>query len=184
MTKDRTNVRIYGDLASGVWVAPKGTTGPVDLTAPAVAYKELGWLSDAGVDLDRAANSNDFFAWQGGTRLRTKITSVGDTFHVQCLEENLVTTGLYYKGQAWTVTGTAPNKIATLSVTNQTVGDERAWVADFIDAGVTKRIIVPSGEVTDRATMGHNNAGTTIYDLTVTIYGDYTVITNVASIAV
>jgi hypothetical protein len=47
-----------------------------------------------------------------------------------------------------------------------------------------QRIIVPSGEVTDRATMGHNNAGTTIYDLTVTIYGDYTVITNVASIAV
>lgn len=178
MTKNRENIRIYGDDASGVWVADKGTTGPVDLAAPAAGFSEVGWISDAGVDLDRSQDTNNFNAWQGGTLVRTKVTNVVDTLHFVALEENLITTGLYYKGQAPTVTGTAPDQVATITVTNQSKSDERAWVVDFWDGDVQKRLVIPSGEVTDRATIGHSNADMTMYDMTLTIYGTYELLSN------
>jgi hypothetical protein len=182
MTKTAANTHFYGDLASGVWVAPLGTTGPTDIaTALNAAFKEVGWLGDAGVDLDRNADSADLNAWQGGTRLKTKITTVVDTFHFIALEENLVTMGLYYKNVTPTVV-TGPPKVATYTISNQTVTDERAFVVDLVDGTVTKRYVIPDGEVTDRAPIGHSNGGSTVYDMTVTIYGTYQIITNAVAI--
>ena len=177
MAKDRTLVRIYGDDASGVWVAPKGTTGPTTLTAPGVGYVEAGWLSEDGVDLDRSEDVSEFKAWQGGTTLRKKVTSVEDSFKFTCLEENAVTLGLYYKG----VTKTTATGVDTFAITNQAVSDERAWVVDFVDGTVTKRLVVPSGEVTGRATVSHKNADMTMYEFTVTIYGAYSILKTAAA---
>ena len=39
MAKDRDNVRIYGDDAGGVWVAPKGTTGPNGSSQITIDYR-------------------------------------------------------------------------------------------------------------------------------------------------
>lgn len=176
MAKDRDNVRIYGDDASGVWVAPKGTTGPVGLAAPGVGFVEVGWLGEDGVDFERSEDVSDFKAFQGGTSLRKKVTSVDDTFKFVALEETATTLGLYYKG----VTGTAGTGIETYEITDQAVSDERAWVVDLVDGAETKRYIVPSGEVTGRATVGHKNSDLTMYEFTVTIYGDYSIIKSAA----
>lgn len=178
MVKNRENIRIYGDDESAVHVAPKGTTGPTGLAAPGVGFEELGWLSEDGVDLDRNEDVQEFKGWQGGKLLRKKITSVDDTFKFQCLEETALSLGLYYKGQAPAVTGVGAAAVATITVTNQAVSDERAWVVDAFDGGVQKRYIISSGEVTSRATVGHKNSDMTIYEYTVTIYGDYTLLTN------
>ena len=172
MAKDRDNVRIYGDDASGVWVADKGTTGPVGLAAPGVGFTEVGWLGEDGIDFDRNEEVSEFKAFQGGTMLRKKVTSVDDTFKFIALEETALTLGLYYKG----VTATAGTGIETYEISNQAVSDERAFVVDLVDGAVTKRYVIPSGEVTGRATVGHKNTDLTMYEFTVTIYGDYTVI--------
>ena len=176
MAKDRTKARIYGDLSSGVWVAPKGTTGPTTLAAPPVGFVEVGWLGDDGVDLDRNEDSSEFKAWQGGTTLRKKTTSVEDSFKFVCNEENATVLGLYYKG----VTKTTATGVDTYAVSNQSKSDERAWVVDFVDDTVTKRLVVPSGEVTGRATISHKNSDMTMYEFTVTIYGDYTILKTAA----
>lgn len=176
MAKDRTNVRIYGDDASGVWVAPKGSTGPTTLTAPTTPFVELGWLSEDGVDLDRSEDVSEFKAWQGGTTLRKKVTSVEDTFKFVCLEENAATLGLYYKG----VTATTATGVDTYAIANQAVSDERAWVVDFYDGTVQKRLVVPSGEVTGRTTVSHKNSDMTMLEFTVTIYGSYSVLKTAA----
>lgn len=174
MAKDRNNIRIYGDDTTAVYTAPKGTTGPTGLAAPSATFKEVGWLGEDGVDLERNEDVAEFKGYQGGTLVRKKTTSVVDTFHFVCLEETALTLGLYYKGQAPVVaTG-----VGTLTVTNQSVSDERAWVVDLIDGSVTKRYVVPSGEVTDRATISHKNSDLTMYDFTVTIYGAYTILSN------
>jgi hypothetical protein len=177
MAKDRDNVRIYGDDASGVWVAPKGTTGPTTLAALTSPHEEAGWLGEDGVDLDRSEDVAEFKGWQGGATLRKKVTSVEDTFKFVALEETAVTLGLYYKGAApTTATG-----VDTYSITNQAVSDERAWVVDFYDGAVQKRLVVPSGEVTGRATVSHKNSDLTMYEFTVTIYGDYTILKTAAA---
>ena len=182
MAKVRDNIRIYGDDEGAVFVADKGTTGPTDLTAPGVGFEELGWLSEDGVDLDRNEDVQEFKGWQGGKLLRKKITSVDDTFKFQCLEETAAVLGLYYKGQVPTVTGTGAAAVAKITVTNQAVSDERAWVVDAFDGEVQKRYVVPSGEVTARATISHKNSDMTIYEFTVTVYGDYDLYTNAPAV--
>jgi len=177
MAKDLANVRIYGDESSGVHVAAKGTTAPVDLATP-TGFTEVGWLSEDGVDLDRNEDSATFNAWQGGKVVRKKTTSVDDTFKFQALEENATTVGLFYKGQAPVVTG----GVAKITVTNQILSDERAWVVDFVDGAVTKRLVIPNGEVTGRASVPHKNTDMSIYEFTVTIYGDYFIYSNAPSL--
>ena len=177
MAKDRTNIRIYGDDASGVWVAPKGTTGPTTLAAPGVGFVELGWLSEDGIDLARDANKVEFNAFQGGTVVRTKKTSVKDTFKFVCLEETAVTMGLAYAG----VTATTATGVDTFAITNQTASDERAWVADLVDGTITKRIVAPSGEAELTGTIAHKNSDMTMLEFTVTILGDYEILKTAAA---
>ena len=176
MAKDRDNIRIYGDDASGVWVAPKGTTGPTTLAAPGVGFVEVGWTSEDGVDVAREANVVDFNGWQGGAIVRTKKTSVKDTFKFVCLEETAVTMGLAYAG----VTPTTASSVDTFAITNQTASDERAWVADMVDGLITKRYVVPSGEAQLTGTISHKNSDMTMYEFTVTIYGDYDILKTAA----
>lgn len=172
MAKDRDNIRIYGDDDTGVWVADKGTTGPTTLAAPSGSYDEVGWLGEDGIDLDRAEEVSEFKALQGGTLVRKKVTSVDDTFKFIALEETATTLGLYYKG----VAATTASGVDTMVISNQAVSDERAWVVDFVDGTITKRLVVPSGEVTGRATISHKNSDLTMYEFTVTIYGEYSVL--------
>lgn len=172
MAKDRANVRIYGDDAGGVWTAPKGTTGPTTLAAPSGTFIEAGWLGEDGIDLDRDEQVTDFNAWQGGTLMRRKVTSVIDTFKFVALEETAHVLGLYYKG----VEPTTASSVDTFAITNQAVSDERAWVVDMVDDDIVKRYVIPSGEVTGRATVPHKNSDLTLYELTVTIYGDYSIL--------
>lgn len=176
MAKDRTNIRIYGDDASAVYVAPKGTTGPTTLAAPGVGFVELGWLSEDGIDLDRDANVVEFNGFQGGAVVRTKKTSVKDTFKFVCLEETATTLGLAYAG----VVPTTATGVDTFAITNQTTSDERAWVADLVDGAITKRLVVPSGEAELTGTIAHKNSDMTMYEFTVTIYGDYDILKTAA----
>lgn len=172
MAKNRDNIRIYGDDDSGVWTAPKGSTGPSTLAALASPWEEVGWLGDGGIDLERAEESAKFNAWQGGAVVRKKVTSVEDTFKFVCLEETALTLGLYYKG----ATKTTAASVDKWTVTNQARSDERAWVVDFVDSLARKRYVIPTGEVTGRATVPHKNSDLTMYEYTVTIYGDYEIL--------
>lgn len=179
MTKVLANIRIYGDDSSAVYVAPKGTTGPTDLAAPAVTYKDLGWISEDGTDINREMSSNDFTAWQGGTIVRSKKSGVKDTIKVTALEETATALGLYYPGATTaTVTG-----ISTITVPGGSRSNEKALVVDFIDDTVTKRYVIPRAEVTSVGTVSHKNTDMTMYEFTFTVYGGFTIITNNPSLA-
>lgn len=174
MAKNIENIRIYGDDASGVWVAPKGTTGPTDLSAPPAGFEELGWVSEDGIDEAVSQDSNTYRAWQGAKVVRKKITSADRTFRVQCLEENAATMGLAYRGQVATVA----TSVAKITVKDQTKQDDRAWVLDFVDGGVTKRYVIPNGAYEMTGTIPHRNGGITILEFTITPQGDYDVYSN------
>lgn len=180
MTKNLANIRIYGDQDSAVYVAPKGTTGPVGLAAPSATFADLGWLSEDGTDITRETSSNDFTAWQGGTIVRSKTSGVKDTIKVVCLEETAVALGLYYPGMtAATTTG-----VTTITVPGGSKANEKALVVDFIDDTVTKRYSIPRAEVTSVGTVSHKNSDMTMYEFTFTIYGGFSIITNNPALAV
>lgn len=174
MAKNLANIRIYGDQDSAVYVAPKGTTLPIDLAAPSATFADLGWLSEDGVDVTRESSSTDFTAWQGGTIVRSKVSGVKDTVKVVCLEETAVALGLLYPGStSATATGTT-----TISIPGGSKSNEKALVVDFKDDTVTKRYTIARAEVTGTGTISHKNSDMTMYEFTFTIYGDFKIITN------
>lgn len=179
MAKNLANIRIYGDQDSAVYVAPKGTTLPVGLAAPAAAFQDLGWLSEDGVDVTRESSSTDFTAWQGGTIVRSKVSGVKDTVKVVCLEETAIALGLLYPGS----TSATATGVTTISVPGGAASNEKALLVDFIDDDVTKRYSIPRAEVTGTGTVGHKNSDMTMYEFTFTIYGDFEIITNNPAVA-
>lgn len=179
MTKNLANIRIYGDQDSAVYIANKGVTGPTTLAAPAVDYKDLGWISEDGAEIGRETSSTDFTAWQGGTIVRSKVSGVKDTIKVTALEETAVSLGLYYPG----MTSTTTTGTTTITVPGGSAANEKALVVDFIDDDVTKRYVIPRAEVTSVGTVGHKNTDMTMYEFTFTIYGGFTIITNNPALA-
>lgn len=179
MTKNLANIRIYGDQDSAVYVADKGTTGPVDLAPVSAAHKDFGWVSEDGTDITRESSSTDFTAWQGGAIVRSKVSGVKDTLKVTALEETALTLGLYYPGMtAVTTTG-----VTRITVPGGAKSNEKALVVDFIDDDITKRYVIPRAEVTAVGTISHKNTDMTMYEFTFTIYGDFEIITNNPALA-
>lgn len=167
------NVRVYGDLDSAVYVADKGSTLPEDLSAPGDGFTELGWLSEDGIGDNRSEDAQTFRAYQGGTIVRRKTTSVEDTITFQCLEETATVLGLRYAGQEPEVA----DGVARIKVQNQTAENARAFVIDVTDNGITKRYAIPVGHVGTGA-VAHSNSAMTVYEFTITIQGDYEIITD------
>lgn len=174
MAKNRDNVRVYGDLDSEVFLAPKGSTLPTVLTDPTTPFASLGWLSEDGVDFEVATDSTKFKAWQGGATLRVKVTSTEKTIKFQALEETPGVTELYFDHAAPTVaTGVAridlPEGIGTV---------ERAAVFKFVDGAVTKFLCCELIQVTERGTISHKNDDMTMYEFTAEIVGESYILTN------
>lgn len=163
---DNANIQIYGDDLDIVAVAPVGTTLPVGLAPLAAPFKDLGWLSEDGIDWDDAYDATDFKGHQGGKTVLKLPTGVSRTFKVQCLEETATTLGLRYSGFA-------PQQIETTQVYGGEIPapkmDPRVFVADMksITTGKTKRYVVPKGVVTEVGTLQHRRSGITIYEMTI-----------------
>lgn len=173
MAKNTMNIRIYGDLASGVYVAPKGTTLPTDLvTALNASFKEIGWLAEDGVGEAQTGDTATFIAWQGSTVVKRKRTQAQKKFTFECLEENAETMGLKYRGKTPTITGTDGAKVAKYDFADQNVTDERAWVIETKDGSVVKRHVVPAGAYEISGTQPHAATGITTLTVEITVIGD------------
>lgn len=138
--------RIYADLGTGVWVAPKGTTLPTTLTTDPAGFEPLGWLSaDTGITLNIDKDVKDFNALQGGSLIRRKVGKVTQKIKFTCLEETATVLGLVHAGNEITVT-TGVAKIDIASNQGRTV--ERALVVDAFDGTISKRIAISAADLT------------------------------------
>lgn len=181
--KNADNIRVYGDLTSEVFLAPKGSTLPIALTTdPAAPFVGLGWISEDGVNLSISTDVEKFKGWQGGATLRTKVTGVEKTFTVTALEEAPGITELYYGHAPVTaaanVTGTAPNKVAKIDLPEGIGTIERAAVIKFVDGGVQKWLCCSNVQVSERGEVSHVNADMTAYEFTFDIIGASYILTN------
>lgn len=177
--KDLANILGGGGSNSAVWVAAKGSTLPTTLADPVSPFASVGWLSEDGVSFSRSEDRLVFRGHQGGAIVKRKSAAVDDSFKFQCLETTALTLGLLYKGQAPTVA----TSIGTIHVTNQTVADERAFVLDeYLDNGSIMRYVVPNGAAELTAEVAWKLNELTVFEFTVGVNGDYTVITNAPAV--
>lgn len=185
VTKNYDNVRVYGDLDSEVFFGPKGSTLPVVMTTdPTAPFSAVGWVSEDGLSLGLSTDVEKFKGWQGGTTLRTKVTSAEKTFTFQALEETPGVLALYYgldPEEDITVTGTAPNQIAKVDIPESPGTVERAAVIKFVDGGVEKWLCCENVQVTERGDISHANADMSMYEFTMEIIGASYLLTNAAA---
>lgn len=178
-TKDLANILGGGGSNSAVWVAAKGSTLPTALADPVSPFESVGWLSEDGVSFARSEDKLVFRGHQGGAIVKRKSASVDDSFKFQCLETTALTLGLMYKGQAPVVA----SSIATITITDQTVADERAFVVDeYLDDGSVMRYVIPNGAAELTAEVAWKLNELTVFEFTVGVNGDYKVITDAPAV--
>lgn len=168
MAKNIDNIRSYGDEKSGVWIAPKGSTLPTDFAALDAAFKELGWLSEDGIDEEHTSDKSEFKAYQGGTVVKVKRTSAGFKVTCNALEENEVVRGLVHRGQTPTVAA----GVTRYNRKGLTASDDRAVVVDYYDGGVRKRAVIASADIALMGSVSHKNDDLTIHTFEIQEQGD------------
>lgn len=106
---------------SFVFVAPKGSTLPADVTSPLdVAFLDLGWLTDAGLG-ETPSNNTNKRRGVNGTVIKTIKTDDDTSFTFECYERNAVTMGLLRPGST-PVTSGATAEVQTITITGAPAG--------------------------------------------------------------
>lgn len=184
MAGNVANPRIW--VNAEVYTAPLGTTAPTDVvTAWAAAWLDLGLLSEDGMTESRTEDTTDHYAW-GGVLVRTTRSKHKRTFTVTCLEDNAVLFDVLNPGSTDVNSaggaGQPPAGTVTRTVKVPTP-DPRAFGFEMRDGAVTKRIIVPRGEIVAVGDSTASDASMHMKELTINVYPSstgtlYTEITN------
>jgi len=163
------NTFIGGGLNDKLWVAPSGTTLPTTLTgAPNVAFKDLGYLGDAGIEINQNVDRSEFKAHQGGTIIRRKVTESGRTLTFTALENIFAVLDLVYPGGTWSdsvtyVKGVIPEGISTVT---------KAWIFDTYDTSLAmQKRFVFSGEATNTGSFTFGVEDMVAYEFEIAMYG-------------
>jgi hypothetical protein len=141
------NVSFGKPKATGaLFVAPAGTAVPTDATSALnVAFKNLGYISDAGLVNSVSTNVQDIYSW-GGDRVLSDQTNFMEMFTFNLIETNAEVAKLYYGAGNVTVSGSN----ITIKANSQTL-PEIVFVAELVlTGGRVKRIVVQRGRITDR----------------------------------
>lgn len=159
------NTHAYEDTPD-LYVAATGTTAPTDLTtAWGVGWTAAGLMGEDGLTESREQETSDHYAW-GGVLLRTIKSKHKRTFRAVLLEDNATTFGLINPGSTTaTATGT-DTRTVKIPTANQ-----KAFGFDLQDGGATvKRVIIPTGEVTEVGDIVYSDGEVTGYEVTITVY--------------
>ena len=150
-----------------VYVAPLGTTPPVDIdTAPAAEWNLVGFLDgDAGVVKSLDEDSDTLKAW-GGTPIEDVSTFNGETFQFTAIEDNDVVWGMVYQGSSTptTVTGTT-TRVAKVPVR----GPQAFLIRLSRGSGAKKQYLIPKGVARPTGDMAENETDLGGTEITVNV---------------
>lgn len=158
------NVRVA--VTGQVYVAGTAATAPTDATTSwSTAWSPLGYISADGVEEAYSDDTTEIKAWQSGDLLRRLITGSAASLHFTAVETSQVVLELFHKGS--TLSGSSGAR--TLDVKSATT-DVRKFGLDVLDGTKHVRLIVASGEVTERGTITYKNDEAVGYEMTVSCY--------------
>ena len=165
MAGDTDNPRIWA--GADVLVAPLGSTVPTDISTPwNAAFESLGLLSEDGMEQMQESEATDYFA-HGGNFIRNSRTKFKKSIKVICLEDNAAVFDLVNPGSTVETDGDV-----TTRTVKTPVADPRCFGVELVDGDVTKRLVIPRGEVTEVGSVNISDSDMTAYELTIAIYSD------------
>jgi len=170
MAVDTSKIRAYQNGL--VAVTDFGVTNPAlptDATTSlnSSVYKEVGAITEDGITDTASQDFNDIYMWQGNTLAVSLPGQNSQTFKFAAMEMNLTTVSLAYPGSTITqITG-------GLTIAQKPpVRDLRTWIFHGIDGTKLQRIVVPSGQITERGDVVWSSEDVTVWEFTVTAYVD------------
>lgn len=157
-------------IGGAVYSAPLGTKLPLDAaTELDAAFKSLGYISEDGLKNGNTPESEDIKAW-GGDTVAVVQTSKEDTFTYTLIEATNVNVLKEVYGDS-NVTGTLDTGI-TIKANNKEL-EEHCLVVDMIlKGGILKRIVIPSGKVSEVGEISYADADPVGYETTVKAIAD------------
>ena len=167
MANTASNVSVgKPQAAGGIWLAPAGSTLPVDATtALDAAFASAGYISDNGLVNDASIKSKDVQDWSGDTVL-TVITSYSETFAFTFIETNPTTLKARFGDSNVTIDPTTGLAIVTHqkpSSTGLVYVFEIALTGDRV-----KRIVVPNATISDVDKVTYDSGDAIGYGVTLT----------------
>ena len=157
-------------ITGSIYRAPLGTTMPTDAASELdEAFKELGYLSDAGLVNSNSMETSDIKAWGGNVVLTTE-TSKADTFKFNLIEAlNVEVLKTVYGDD--NVSGTLDTGITIKA--NSKEQEPCCWVFDMIlRNNVLKRITVPNAKITSVSDVSYTDSDAVGYESTISALPD------------
>jgi len=155
-------------LNGSIYMAPKGSTAPVDLdTAWDAAWQDLGFMSDDGVNMQYSTDVQDINAWQSLSPVRRILTSVDMTLGFTAIELKARTVTAYFPGA--TITNVS-GAIQRLDIPSAPGPQEFAFGLEWIDGTIKNRMVIPRGEITDRGAISLGRSAAVGLEMTVSAY--------------
>lgn len=181
MAIDGTEVRVAG--AGHVYVAPAATALPTDLDALAVAWVDLGYVTEDGVGFSFGRETTDLNAWQG-SKIRVLTTSEPVSVNFALMQTNKdILPVVFGGGSIATATG-----IYTFTPPAKGVNTERAMVIEFADGDITYRYCLARVQLEGNVEFSLQGTNAVTYPITFGVLdnGDdpkYTIISDDAALA-
>lgn len=160
MANSSANVTVAGNGA--VWIAPLGTALPTSASAtPNVAFKQFGYISDAGVVESQGTTTNKIKAWQNSDTVREIQTEHDLTYKFAAIEDNTTVLNAFYGNYAAgkvEINGAQPLPFE--------------YIVDVIDGIDLIRFVLPYAQVSARGDIAYVGTAEIEYDMTITCYPD------------
>ena len=171
MSNNAANVSTGKPKVGGaVYVAATTATLPTAADATLTGFTCLGYCSEDGV-VNSTDIENDIVKAWGGDTVLTLETSKVDKFQMTLIE-SMNPDVLKEVYGADNVTGSALATGISVSVNSKAL-TARAWVIDMIMKGnVLKRVVIPSGTITDLGDIEYKDDDAVGYQITITAVAD------------
>lgn len=166
MAIDGSEVRVAG--AGHVYVAPKGTALPTDLSALDPKFVDLGYVTEDGVSFTFGREVEDLNAWQGD-KIRTLSTKEPASTSFSLMQTNATIMTVAFGGGEVTESGTDPNKVYTFTPPKSGTNTERVLVIEFEDGDTKYRYLIPRSQIEGNVDFTLTRSGALTYPLTMGI---------------
>lgn len=156
----------------GLMAAPAGTALPTDITtAPNVAFKDLGAITEGGLVLSQDLSIDKIRDWNGD-QMRSVLQEFSGTIQVSFLETATeVLKAVYGAAQITTVatSGTPTKQTVRMGAWMPPV---LPFIANMLDDIRAMRLVIPNGQITSRSDMNFTRNDTVEHGGTIECYPD------------